>query len=76
MRLTENGIGIYEGPKTAAGDLLNEMVIDSETLPDEMKKQLSGDGMEFDSEDELLSTLDSLDEYVGYEDGSYYSGVV
>ena len=76
LRLTESGLGIYEGPKNAEGDLLNEMVIDSETLPDDMKTQLSGDGMEFANEDELSLTLDSLDEYVGYEDGSYYSGIV
>lgn len=76
LRLTENGIGIFQGPKNADGDLLNEMTIDTAVLPEEMQGELQGDGMEFDSEEELLATLDSLDEYVGYEDGSYYTGIV
>ena len=76
LRLTENGIGVYEGPKDTNGELLDEMVLDIEQLPEEVRSQLSGEGMEFANEEEFLETLDSLDEYVSYEYEGYYSGVV
>ncbi|MGI5824649.1 MAG: hypothetical protein ACOX7J_03670 [Bacillota bacterium] len=76
LRLTEKGIGIYEGPKSAEGRLLNEMELDTELLPEDMKKNLEDGGMEFGSEEELMETLDSLDEYVNSEYESYYSGIV
>lgn len=77
LRLTENGVGVFEGPKDIEGKLLNEMVMDTDQLPKDLYDMLSaGGGVEFDSEEELLETLDSLDEYVSYEYEDYYSGII
>ena len=76
LKLTENGVGVFEGPKDADGQLLNEMVLDIDTLPADLRSQLDAGGIEFTSEDELLEMLDSLDEYVSYEYEDYYRGLV
>lgn len=76
LRLTANGVGVFEGPKDIEGKLLNEMVLDSSQLPDDLYDMLAAGGVEFNSEEELLETLESLDEYVSYEYEDYYSGVI
>ena len=76
LRLTEKGVGVYEGPKDKDGQLLNEMVLDTNQLPSDLLSMLKEGGVEFANEEELLETLDTLDEYVSYEYEGYYSGVV
>ncbi len=67
VRLTESGIAVYEGPKNAVGALLTEMALDEAELPEEIRSQLEGEGMEFTNEEELWETLDSLDEFIREE---------
>ena len=76
LKLTDNGIGVFEGPKNISGKMLSEMEIDINNLPQELQDSLNSGGIEFQSEDELLETLESLDEYVSSEYEEYYSGII
>lgn len=63
--LLEDGIGVYQGPKAGGGPLLQHFHVDTSPLPEEIRQQLSGEGMEFANEGELTAALDSMEELLG-----------
>ena len=64
IRKNGDGLAVYQGPKTAAGDLLLELSVNIEELPDDWQQDLSKDGVEFATETELLEAMENLDEMV------------
>lgn len=76
LKLTDNGIGIFEGSKSSNGKMLNEMEIDINSLPKELQDNLNSGGVEFENEAELWETLESLDEYVSNDYTHYQSKVI
>ena len=64
IRKNGDDLAVYEGPKTAAGDLLLELTVNIEELPEDWQEDLAKDGVEFATEAELLEAMENLDEMV------------
>ncbi len=58
----ESGIAIFAGPIGTDGPLLQTINLDVRQLPEDWQQKLQEGGIEFASEAELISALDSLEE--------------
>ncbi len=63
LKLYRGKLAAFAGPSTARGPLLEELGIEPDYLSADWQEELNSGGIDFESPEDLLTALESLDEY-------------